>query len=353
MATLQASDIADQVIAAQKELGRGRLTDITTDLQEHVAMSRLMTGGNVKWFNDSIGPQWQFLTEDDGNAKNTGLFGTDNLVQRDGLLQASVPWRYTTGGFTWDERQPQMASGAAQIVDFYKTKRYQSLVSIVKKMEANFWDEPSSSTDATTPFGIKYWIVYNATEGFNGANNTNFAAGPGGVSRTTYARTKNYTAQYTAVTREDLVRKIRKALWSCNFKPAPPKPPIPGYAPQAQRFGMYTTYDVVSPLEELAEDRNQNLGSDLAAKDGMVTIRRVPIEAVPYLQTNEATADPVVGIDWNMFKIAAMRKFWGRETPPLRVSGMHNVWEVHYDYQWNTMCYDARRLFLIAKSSWH
>lgn len=352
MATLQADDVADLVVAAQNELGRMRLTDLASDLQYKVALSRIMRKERVT-VRGGRNIQFNVLMNGDDNTRNVGMFDVDNLNQQDGLQTGEVPWRHTTTGTTWDLHQPSIASGAARLLDFVAEKRYMMQTGWTEQMEANFWDEPDSSTDATTPFGIKYWLVYNATAGFNGANNSNFSSGPAGISRSDYARWKNYTFKYTNVTKDDLVDKARTARWKCGFRPSVENRPIPGYGTGNDRYGQYTTWDTLNTMIKLVEDQNDNLGNDLASKDGVTTLGRVPVEAVPYLQENESTADPFIGIDWNVFRTVVLSGWFLKEGRPRLAANQHNVMEQFLDMTYNWVCYDCRRLFLGAKSSWH
>jgi hypothetical protein len=352
MADLHASDIADMANTGLRELGRGKITDISYDLQDHLALSQLLRKGRMTL---GSGYEYQFnvLTEYDDNFRATGLFDVDNVNQKDGVQQGTVPWRYTVTGWTQDVRQGLMNAGSAKIIDFAKAKQQMMLVGQAIGMEEFFWGEPSSSTDVTSPFGIKYWLVYNATAGFNGGNNSNFSGGPGGLDRDTYANWKNYTFNYTNISRTDLVRKIRTAMWNCNFRPAIKNAPLSGYGSGRVKWGMYTTYDVVQMMEEVAEAQNDALGKDIASMDGKVTLRGVPVQAVPYLQSNEATPDPVVGINWDQFKVVFQRGRYMLRGPVHVAPGQHNVVQQFIDNSLNFVCHNPRTCFLGAKSTWH
>ena len=352
MATLHASDIADQLILAQSALGKGKLTDLASDLQEHVAISQLFQKKRAV-FDSGNTIRFNMLMKGDNNFRNVGLFDVDNVNQADGLITGDVPWRHSNTGYTIDRRQITMGSGSAKLLDIYKEKRYMMLVGQAAGMEENWWEEPASSTDEESPFGVKYWLVYNATEGFNGGNNSNFSSGPAGKSRTTYPRLKNYTFNYTNVSKDDLVRKMRRASALCRFMPTIPNRPIPGYGTGQSKYAYYTTYDVLAGMEELAEAQNDNLGNDVASKDGLVTFRRVDVQWVPYLQANEATADPMVGIDWDVFRVVFLRGEYMRETKAHVAPLQHNVVQGFTDNTYNFLCYDSRKTFLGAKSSWH
>lgn len=351
MAVLQLDDITDIVNSTQKDLGPGKLVDLTTDLQYHTALAHLMKKHRVR-FGSGRGIQWNILHNGDTNARNVGLMSVDNVNQEDGTGTATVPWRHSSTSTAVDEVQMLANNSPAKILDFVKVKRYQMWNGITELMEQNFWEEPESSTDDTTPFGLKYWMVYNANEGFNGGNNSNFSSGPAGVNRDTYARWKNYTFNYTNVSKVDLVRKWRRAATMCAFRPSIANPPIGGYA-TGDRYGYYTNYDVIATLEECLEAQNDNLGNDVASKDGLLLFRRIPVEYVPYLQANEATADPVVGIDWGVFKLGVLRGRFLKQKPWGVAPNQHTVRQSFMDATYNYFCYDPRRCFLGAKSTWH
>lgn len=351
MATLTAAEIADLVVTTQRDLGRMKLTEIATDLQAHIAMSRLMRRNKVG-FQGGTAIQFNVLLNGDQNSRNVGLFDVDNVNQEDGLTTGNVPWRHTVSAYAFDRRQVSMNRGPAKVVDFVKTKRFQQLIGLAELMEANFWGEPESSTDDTTPFGLPYWMVYNATEGFNGGNNTNFSSGPAGINRTTSPRWSNYTFNYTNVSKTDLVRKARRAAAFCRFLPPVVTRPVGDYA-TGHRYGYYTTYDILAEMEELLEAQNDRLGNDVASRDGLTLFRKVPVEWVPYLQDNQATPDPFIGLDWGVFKTIFLRGEYLREDPPEKAPNQHNVMQAFLDLTFNFTCYDCRRLFLGAKSSWH
>jgi len=351
MPTLQADDITDLVNSTDQNRGRYKLTELMTDLQEHFAMTRLMRKGRVT-LGAGRGIQINTLMNPDTNARNTGLFAVDNVSRTDGSVIGSVPFRHSVGASTFDVIETAMNKSPEAIWDLTAELRAQKLTSLSQLMETNFWGEPSASSDATTPFGLKYWLTYNATEGFNGGNNSNFSGGPGGIDRTSYSRWKNYTFKYTdADSKTDCIRKIRKAMWKTGFKPPAPNMGLKDYN-TGNNYEIFTTYDNVSRWEELAENQNDNLGNDLASKDGDVMIRKTPVFAVPYLESNEATSDPIVGINWGVFKIAFLR---GREmvhTPFHRAPNQHNVRQDFIDCTYNIVCYDPRRCWLGAKSDW-
>jgi hypothetical protein len=185
------------------------------------------------------------------------------------------------------------------------------------------------------------WIVKNATEGFNGGAPTGYTTI--GLNPTTYPRWQNWTAQYTAVTRDDFIRKARKAATFTNFKP--PVEGIPTFH-TGNAFGYYTNYGVIGPLEEALESQNDNLGNDVASKDGQVMFRRTTVTWVPILERD--TTNPFYGVNWGSFKTMILNGWWMKETNVPIYPGQHTVSAHFLDSTYNFVARNRRCHFVIA-----
>jgi len=120
------------------------------------------------------------------------------------------------------------------------------------------------------------------------------------------------------------------------------------------RYAYYTNYDVLSLLEEALEDQNDNLGNDIASKDGRTMFRRVPVNWVPYLDANNLEGgeqDPVYGINWGEFKVVFLKGFYLKEGKPMMSPKQHNVFESHVDLTYNFQCTNRRAQFVLNKSA--
>jgi len=349
---IQASNITDLVNATLKKYGKRMLTDAMSTLQTYVAAERLLNKKRMKF--DS-GEQYRFnlIHTADSNTRAVGFFEVDNLDQVDGTAYGTVPWRFVETGTHYDVKQLSVNSGAERIFDFVKTKEYQMWQNFWDRIEAYFWDGPSSSADDKTPFGLfQYWLDYDGTTGFNGGNHTNWSSGPAGIDCDVYTRYKHYTAAYTNVSDTDLLRKMRTAYRQTDFRGIPNKP-IKGYEDGVgHNFGIYTTLDTLSELEELLDEKNMNKEkNELARYDDQVAFRRIPVEWVPYLQENKATSDPVVGLDWNCVNLIALSNEWMRQTPYHRAGDQHDVRQRFVNCSFNIVMPNRRAHFLIAKAS--
>lgn len=346
MPVLQADDIADLILITLKDLGRLKFTLLAANLQEYVALPNLLRKERVG-FGSGFGVQFNVMKKDSGAAENTGLFAADNVNVGDVFAQATVPWRHTNTKFAFDRREISMNRSPARIVDLAKGRRVDGMVSLAKKMETNFWNDPPS--DGETPFGVPYWMPRNTSQGFNGGNPTNFSAGAGGlaVADVPNSAWDSYSDQYVSITTTDLLRKWRRAATKTGFM-APVK--VPDYN-TGNRYGYYCNYDVLGELEELAVAQNDQLGRDLASTDGRTMFRQNPITYVPHLDSDapQASEDPVYGINWGVFKIVFLRGEWLRETGPQQHGLQHNTLQVFIDLSYNFVCYDRRRCFNLSK----
>lgn len=343
---LSADQIVDLVTTTQNELGRMKWTDIATNLTEYEVLPKMLKQDKVV-FDGGKGITRNAMVTDSGAAKHVGLFAVDDVNVGDVMKTFTVPWRHTTTSYAFDRREEAMNSGAQAIVDLIKVRRADAMISLAKLLESTFWGKPATSADTTTPYGLDYWIVYSATTGFNGGNPTGFSDGCGGLDSTTYTRWRNYTAQYTDVTKADLIAKMRTAHRKTDFK-SPVD--IPDYRTgKGQSFRIYMNETTIAAMETLGEGQNENLGRDLAAMDGTLTFRKNPLIYIP--QLDDDTGNPVYMVNWNAFFLAFLRGEYLREEKPTKASKQHTVFEVFVDLTWNTVCVDRRRQALIAKST--
>ena len=337
---LTATGLNDLVQTTLRNLGKPNFTEIATDLQDHTAMQSLLKKDRVT-FQGGVGAQWDVMVNHSGSAANVGLGASDNVSIVDTMVQATADWRNTTANWSVIGQEVSMNQGEARIVDLIKERRIACMIALAELMESNFWGPPVASDDQVTPWGVNTWIVKNATEGFNGGAPSGFTTI--GLNPTTYPRWKNWTAQYASVSRDDFIRKARKAATFTRFKP--PVEGIPTFN-TGDRYGYYTNYGVIGPLEEALESQNDNLGEDVASQDGKVMFRRVGVVWVPKLEAD--TTNPFYGINWGYFKTVILSGWWLKETSVPIYPGQHTV-SAHFldcTYQWITR--NRRCHFVIA-----
>lgn len=338
---LTATGLNDLVQTTLRNLGKPDFTEIATDLQEHTAMNNLLKKNRVG-FQSGYGIQWGVMVNHAGSAANVGLGASDNISIIDTMVQATADWRNSTANYSFIGQEIDMNREPSRIVDLVSERRIACMIALAELMENNFWGPPVSSTDSVTPYGVNMWIVKNATEGFNGGAPSGFTSI--GLNPTTYPRWNNWTYQYTNVDRTDLIRHWRKAAVFTNFKP--PVEGIPTFNQYDRKMGYYTNYGVIGPLEEALESQNDNLGNDIASKDGDVVFRRTPVTWVPKLEAD--TTNPVYGVNWSSFKTIILNGWWLKQTNVPIYPGQHTVSAHFLDSTYNWVTRNRRCHFVLA-----
>lgn len=349
MPDLSAQDIQDLITTTQRELGRGKFTLLAHDLQEFVALPRLLREKKIT-FGSGHGLRWNIMKQHSGAAENVGLFAERDVNVADVMTYATIDWRHTWVPYAIEDREITMNTGPAQIVELIKVRRLDALSSLAERFEEDFWNAPDV-TDTVTPHGVEYWIVEDSTAG-NGAFTANL---PGshttiaGLDPATITRWRNWAAVYTNITKTDCVRRLREASVKTRFM-------NPNAAPDyntGDMYGYYTSYSVLSTFEELLEAQNDNLGNDLASKDGRTLFRGNPVVWVPYLDDTTAGMpgenEPILGINWGVFKPVFLQGEYMREAPPVRPDKQHRTSVINVDNSYNFRCTDRRRLFTVHK----
>jgi len=343
--TLQYAEIDDAVLLTQDQLiARGAFTDLQTDLSDHVAVRELWDKRKKKFTG---GYEWTFQAQTDHNhsARSVGLYETDGTQLTDTFVQGKVSPRHINASYIYDQHEPAFQQGSVAVVNLVKSRYIGMIISYFEYLEEVLWGKPTDSTDNKTPFGVSYWVLKNATEGFNGANPTGFTAGRAGIDSETYTRWSNWAAQYVDITTADLLRKMRRASRRTNFRsPVSHANPDMG----AMGNGIYVNDPTVGLLEEKLEANNMNLGNDLASKDGKTLFKSTPIQYAPFL--NYDSTDPVYMLDWKSLGIGVMAGWEKNVSKPMPVANKSKVRRVDLDVTLNMVCTDLRRQAVISKA---
>jgi len=337
------SQIDDAVLLTQNKLiKRGAFVGMQTDLTDHVAV-REMWKGRKKKFDG--GENWEFNAQMDHNhsARAVGLYEQDGGAMHDTMINCEVAARHVNAFYEYDQREKAFQRGGTAIVDLIKTRYVSMMVAFYEMMEDYLWGKPTDSSDKITPFGIAYWVTRSAQEGHFGGDPAGFADGRGGVSTTEHPRFANYTAKYGKITKEDLIRRMRKAARQTKFRS-----PVSHATPSLLTGnGIYTNENVVGLVEEILESQNMNLGNDVASKDGKAHFKGTPFTYAPKLDLD--STDPVYMLDWKWLAVGIMTGWENQLTQPYMVPGKHLVRRVDLDASFNMVCTDPRRQAVICK----
>ncbi len=346
MATLQYGDIDDAVIATQENLvKKGAFLDLQTDLTDHVAVRELWKGKQKKFDG---GNDWQFQAQVDHNhsAMAVGLYQTDGSALMDTLIEGYMQPRHMNAHYIYDKREKSFQQGGKAIVDLVKSRYVAMMVSFYEKLEEFLWGSPAAADDKT-PHGISFWIQKCAAgeEGFKGVDPGGYEAiGRAHILTSVQARWANWAADYAAITKEDLVRKMRRGVRKTKFRS-----PVSHAQPDlgAMGNGIYTNDAVIGLCEEILESQNMNLGNDLDSKGGRTMFKGTPLTYVPTLDDDET--DPLYMLDWKWLAIGVMSGWENNLTAPYQVPNKHLVRRVDLDATLEMVCTNLRRQAVFSK----
>ncbi len=341
---LTAPQVNDLVAMTLRHLGKPNFTEISTDLQEHFALPNLYRKDRVEIYS-GYGVQWDVMVDHLGSAVNQGILGQDVVNDRDTMVQAQADWRFTTCNYPLSMPIVDMNREPQRIVNYVKEKRLAALISLTELMESNYFGPPVALADTVTPWGLKTWVVKNGTQGFTGAAPSGYTVI--GLNPTTYPRWKNYADIYTAVSRDDFIRKARRMAYYTKFKP--PVAGIPTFN-TGDDLNFWTTYSVRASLVESLESQNDNLGNDIAPMDGgEVLFMRRPVKWVPRLEPD--TTGPFYSINMGVFKTHILQGWWLRETHVPIYPGEHTKSAHFMDCLYQIVVKDRRRQGVMATST--
>jgi hypothetical protein len=216
------------------------------------------------------------------------------------LSKIRVNWKILTETMTYEKQMVLENKGESRINDIIKPQWFAMMLSMVETLEDTFFENPNADSPEEM-WGLKYWLVKNATQGFNGAAASGFTT-VGGVNLTEVPQFKNWTDTYATVSKGDLIKKMRKAHRKTNWKSPITKEQFRGDF--GNRRVIYVNEATVEAMEEIGEAQNENLGRDLAPYDDTMVFRKHPIRYVAKL--DEDSSNPVYMVDKDTFKVAVL-----------------------------------------------
>jgi hypothetical protein len=346
MATIQASDIPDLVTTTRAAEGRLRFQQIAQNLTHYEVFSRWFKKDKVM-FSGGYKIQRTLMNKlNTAASKHVGFMEPDAVNIMDVLTTMSVEWVHaqTDWGIVY-QTDVLMNNDKELILNIIKPRRIASLLALVEDIEQLTFGSAPGVDDNVNPWGLKYWIVYNATTGHTGGAPSGHTT-KGGVNPSNVPNFKNYSFKYTAVGDNDLLKKLRTMFRKCRFVSPLQNPDYRGAI--RDRYRLYCNEETLSGFEDVARSHNSNLGTDLAMMDGAAYISGYPIIYVPQLDSDSAS-DPIYAVDHSVFYPVCLTGDYLRESGPDQ-GDSHNTWNMHTDLTYNFLCVDPRRCGVAAKS---
>ncbi len=345
MATLSDREILDLTTSTLNDMGPPHFQQIAQQLPDYEVMNKWLKKDRVQ-IDNGVGIQRILMTDLPDSAKHVGLHALDQVDIKDLLSEINIPWRHATQHWAWERREMLMNRGKSLRTKVLEPRRVGAMLNLADQLEAKAWSCPAAD-DTLLPYGLPYYVVTNATAGFNGgapSGHTTVA----GLNPTTKTTWKNYTATFSAFTKASLVKTLRTAQRKIRWKSPVTIQDLRGA--KGEQYRLYCDETTLSNLEDIGESQNDNLGRDIASIDGItLTFRRHPIVYVPYLDSNPAATNPMYLIDHSTFYPVVLAGDYMRETDPGFVDGQHNTLVVFLDLTYNFLCIDRRRNAVLYK----
>ena len=354
MAGIDSDNILDMIAVTLDNLGKGSMTFEALDLQEYLALPKLMKNNKVTLGGGS-GIKWTLMKKHSGAARPVSLFAVDNVNQGDVLKRLRVDWRHITTDYSYEDREFEMNMGEHEILDLIKVRRLDGLTSLAELAEDFFWGVPLV-TDTQTPYGIGYYVVKaSGTPSFQGNLPSGYSAVADLVpsSLEVPARWKNWAGAYTATSQADLGEKLVEAKDKVGFMN--PNPDIiPGNS-GPDKFAYYCNWTVKRALEKNARDQNDQVGPDVYGYHNKTLLGGIPIVWAPRLDDTASGqpgyGSPVYGLNWPTFDYVFLRGEYMNEMGPKKAPLQHRTNIVHVDNSCNLKCSKRRSNFVLSTAA--
>jgi len=359
---LRDQDITDLLNSTMPAyMDKGSFIDISSEIRKFIVMPYLLTRkGGVKEMSNGLGVEQTLMTDFGGRSRWVGEFEEDVHTLMDHLKKMKVYFKLLNDSMIYTKTEIVENRGEARINNVLLPRTRALWLRVAHTMEENFFETPDASAELT-PWGLKYWIVKNATAGFNGGYPTGFTR-IAEVNLTEAPTFKNYTDTYVAATKADLITKMKRAYRKTSWMSPHPMPDFKGDT--SDNCIILVNEDTAEEMETIGEGQNENLGRDLAPysvnngfkgtgmrqnDDGELTFKRKQIIVTEML--NDDTTDPVYGLDMDTFHALT---FSGEnmvlgDFVNMAAGKQHRVWAANLDHKHQTICVNRRNNFVINK----
>ena len=353
-------DIEDLLTTTLNTIKKDNFVDMSQELTEYIVVPYLLTKrGGLIVKKGGVGLEVTLMVEHGGRSRFVGEYDEDVIVVIDHLKKMKLFYSLLTDNLAYTRSEMLDNRGPERINDIIKPRRRGMYLRVAETMEANFFQTPDADDDVT-PWGLKYWIVKNSSSGFNGGYPAGFTR-IGNINLTEVPQFKNYTDQYTAISKADLILKVRRALRRTNWRSPRKDPGVDGDT--SPRRLLLCNEDVLEGVENIGEAQNENLGRDIASMnaglnnfrgtgirqspDGEILIKKHPLVYARLLDSD--TSDPMYGLDMFTFHAMTQRGDNMRLGDFKQAPNQHRIFAAHLDHKHQTICTNRRNNWVISK----
>lgn len=351
--SIKYSEIADLLTTTYDSVAVD-IVDLSSEMHDYIVMPYLMTkNGGVREISGGVGLAQLLMIEHGGRSRFVGEYDEDVVSVIDHLEKMRVEFCLMNDSVAFSIGEMRANRGKELITNCITPKKRALKLRMIETMEETFFADPDASDDKT-PWGLKYWIVKNATAGFNGGLPAGFST-IANLSLTKVPQFQNYTDQYTAATKADLITKMRTAHRQTKWKM--PKKQAGFTGDTSDSRVILANERTIMQLENIGEAQNENLGRDLApytagggmtkTPDGEILFKRHPITWAEHLDAD--TTDPLYGLDMRYFYPVVRKGDNMAQTPFEKAPKQHRVMVSFVDHAYQFVCINRRAQWVISK----
>ena len=339
---------------------REKFIDMSQELQEYIVVPYLLTKrGGLVVKKGGVGIEETLMVEHGGRSRFVGEYDEDVIVVIDHLKKMQLFYSLLTDNLAYTRSEILDNRGQERINSIIKPRRRGMYMRVAETMEENFFQTPDVDDDLT-PWGLKYWIVKNSTAGFNGGYPSGFNR-IANINLTEVPQYKNYTDQYVAISKADMILRMRRAHRRTNWRSPRKDPGVEGDT--SPRRLLLSNEDVVETFETIGEAQNENLGRDISSMNaGMNNLRGTGIKSTPdgeilfkkhpivhARSLDDDTSDPMYGLDMDTFHAMTQKGDNMRLGDFGRAPNQHRVYAAHLDHKHQTICTNRRNNWVVSK----
>lgn len=345
MANLSDAQWLDLANMTLRKMDQPNFVQVAQDQQDYEAMPRIFKK-HIEIVEDGRGIEWYLMYRTNNAARRTDYASNDVLVLMDKWTKATADWVERETSWVTNRIAMAKCRGSRALVRMFQQEEAAAMLDYCKMQEEDWFGPVPDASDAKGLHGLFYHITVGATDGFTGLNPTGHTSWCGiDRSLAKNANMRNWSFKYKTVSRQSLVKQVRLACYKTDWKS-----PV-GF--DARKFSnenlrILSNYNVTSTLTDLAQQQNDNQGSDLAMYEGEAQILRHPVVPIRFLDDNpDWTNNPVIGVNYQILKPCAlsgnnMRRSDAHSLAPIK----HNWYGVWIDSSITVKCYDPRRLWI-------
>lgn len=324
MPDLQLEFMPDIIKTTFDKVRRAQWIDLTNDLQEHTVMGRLLKKSRIRMAG---GSQFKFdiVKRDSGTSRYVAVWEPDAVNQPEIMAQGVVPIRHMDTNWSFHDLEDEANQGPEEIVDLLKARRFAAQISHAGKFEQAYWGVAVPSTDIKTPWGIKTYLVPNATTGFNGGNPVGFPNGVAGIDVADVERYKNFTGEWNEFTLDDFIDLLNEAATKTRFMSPVPFPNFK----LSEQFGIFTDFATQSNYKKMLRVMNDDTGADTETHTRGPKFKGIPMDWVPYLDQDGVSQSELFMFNF-AYTFVIVRK--GKELRERRPSDGQPSQNSHYEH---------------------